>query len=110
MSDLLKGRKACNDCKYIVCVCKPVVGYHPRPKIVDEDKSSSPVLSLKNDDRVICIICNKQSNKHTKEQNIFCDNELKLIKEQNSKPDGYITVYKPIAGWKAVMMTPDKDG
>tara|TARA_Y100000593_G_scaffold82070_1_gene153914 strand:+ start:2593 stop:3039 length:447 start_codon:yes stop_codon:yes gene_type:complete len=110
MNDLLKGRKACDDCNYVVCVCKPVVGYHPRPKITDEDKSSSTVISLIDDDRIICGICNKQVNKHTDSQNKFCDNELKLINEQKDKPESYITVYKPIAGWKAVMMTPDEDG
>ena len=35
---------------------------------------------------------------------------LKANKDSNIVPKSYITVYKPIAGWKAVMMTPDKDG
>ena len=108
---LTKGRKVCKKCNYLICICKPVVGYNPQSKNCVEDKTPSTYInSSKTEDRVICIICDKQSNQHTEAENKFCDNEMKLNKEQAKIPESYVTVYKPIAGWKAVMMTPDEDG
>jgi len=81
--NLLKGRVACDKCSYVICVCKPVTGYFPQSENCVEDKSSTLIFPNKtDDDRIICAICQKKSNEHTKADNDFCDNELKLCQEQ----------------------------
>ena len=79
---LTAGRIACKECSYLICVCKPVVGYNTQSKNCVEDKSSTPVVSNKTEDRVICIMCCKLSINHSKKDDEFCDNELKLCQEQ----------------------------
>ena len=79
---LTSGRNACKICDYVICVCKPVVGYNPQSKHCVEDESSTSVVLPKTEDRILCVICGMPSIDHSVNDNKHCDNELKLCQEQ----------------------------